>query len=197
MAQKPLLEIQSGKHKGRKIRITDLETIIGRGDDAKIRISSKDVSRHHCILIATSAGILVKDLGSSNGTFVNGRPVENEVLLQSGGTLAIGPMIFKLLGTNIPADTPEDVKITIQSPAQLADSLSDAEIASWLIENDPSSGVESDTAIYELPNATPKTEELAAKAPVPQTPRQRKKEFRSVSEEAADIIRRHQQSQQQ
>lgn len=197
MAQKPLLEIQGGKHKGRKIRITDLETIIGRGEDAKIRISSKDVSRHHCKLVVSSSGIIVCDLASSNGTFVNGRPVDKEVLLKPGSILAIGPMVFKLLGDESPVDTPEDVKITLKSPAQIADSLSDAEIATWLSQNEDASGIESDTAVYDLPHNGPETEELSNKSIAKATPRAKKREFKSVAEEAADIIRRYQEGQQQ
>ena len=195
MARPLLLEIQTGKHKGRKIRITDPETIIGRGDDAKIRINSKDVSRHHCMLIALSSGLIVRDLGSSNGTFVNGRPLETEVRLNQGGTLSIGPMMFQLVGDTPASENPEDVEITIQSASQLDDNLSDDDIASWLTQNSPNEGAASDTAVYDLPQ-TPSPAKKAEETPVEYpTAKLRKKEFKSVAEEAQDIIRRYQESQ--
>ena len=179
-----LLEIQTGRHKGRKIRLTDPETIIGRSGDAKIRISSDDVSRHHCLLIAQENDILVRDLESRNGTFVNGRPIEGDVLLQPGGTLSVGPMVLRLCGGSEDSSS-VDVKITVKSPAQIDESLSDDDIASWLSDSDQQDKLESDTATFDTPPAP------AKKAPENASPQPRRKTFASVAEEAQDIIQRH------
>ena len=186
MSEYPLLEIQTGKHRGRRVKLTDAETIIGRADDAKIRISSDDVSRHHCKLIVQDEDILVRDLESRNGTFVNGRPIEGELILKPGGTLAVGPMVLKLLGDD-DSSSSIDVKITVKSPKQIAENLSDDEIANWLSDQELSTLKESDTATYDVPPPVPRremaTQDLSAKP--------RRREFASVAEEARDIIRRH------
>lgn len=179
-----LLEIQTGRHKGRKIRLTDPETIIGRAEDAKIRISSEDVSRHHCLLIAREDDVLVRDLESRNGTFINGRPIEGEVILQPGGTLSVGPMVLRLCGGSDDSSS-VDVKITVKSPAQVDESLSDDEIASWLSDNVSKDQLESDTATFDTPQIPPK------KTPIESPPKPRRKTFGSVAEEAQDIIQRH------
>lgn len=185
MDQVHLLEIQTGKHKGRKIKLTDQETIIGRAEDAKIRISSDDVSRHHCLLIARPDDVLVRDLQSRNGTFVNGRPIEGDVVLKPGGTLAVGPMVLRLLGEDDSSSV--DVKITVKSPKQLAEPLSDDDIASWLSDQEIPTLSESDTATYDVPPPAPQRE----KAIDDLTPKPRRRQFASVAEEARDIIRRH------
>ncbi|TWT56676.1 Glycogen accumulation regulator GarA [Thalassoglobus neptunius] len=196
MPQNLLLEIQTGKHKGRKIRLTDRETMIGRGEDSKIRIGSSDVSRHHCILVAQENSLLVRDLQSRNGTFINGRPVEGEMELLAGGTLSVGPMMFQFIGDPT-AETPKpEVKITIQSPAQLADSLSDDDIASWLTENQLDGATESDTAVFDSPPPAALYESASPPddaSPISQL-KPKRREYKTVAEEAQDIIRRHKES---
>ncbi|MBT5019367.1 FHA domain-containing protein [Planctomicrobium sp.] len=186
MSKTHLLEIQTGRHKGRKIRLTDVETIIGRGEDAKIRISSDDVSRHHCILTVRNNDVLVKDLVSRNGTFVNGRPIEGEIILKPGGTLAVGPMVLRLMG-DADDSSNKDVKITVKSPSQIEEPLSDDDIAAWLTSEIDQNQLESDTATYDVPKVKPKSK----KETVDTSAKPRRKEFASIAEEAKDIIRRH------
>lgn len=180
-----LLEIQTGRHKGKNIRLTDPETIIGRADDAKIRISSDDVSRHHCLLIARENDVLVRDLESRNGTFVNGRPIEGDVILQPGGTLSVGPMVLRLCGGSEESGS-VDVNITVKSPDQIDESLSADDIASWLSNNDKKDQIESDTATFDTPPPVP-----SSKPPADKSPKPRRKTFHSVADEAQDIIQRH------
>jgi pSer/pThr/pTyr-binding forkhead associated (FHA) protein len=68
-------------------------TIIGRREDCDLRIPVGDVSRKHCRLVLTDDGIRIEDLGSSNGTFVNGDRVQ-ESDLHAGDTVGIGPVQF-------------------------------------------------------------------------------------------------------
>lgn len=69
------------------------KTVIGRGENCDLRVPLVSVSRHHCELIVGGGTIAVKDLGSSNGTFVNNHRV-NEATLQAGDRLAVGPIVF-------------------------------------------------------------------------------------------------------
>lgn len=69
---------------------------IGRAEDNDFQVSHASVSTHHCEVAVSSAGVLLKDLGSTNGTFVNRAPVR-EALLQSGQHIQLGgvDMIFE------------------------------------------------------------------------------------------------------
>lgn len=69
------------------------ETLIGRDESAKVRIPVPSVSRRHCVIEAKAPQPMVKDLGSSNGTFVNGRKVR-ETELEPGDLLSVGPVVF-------------------------------------------------------------------------------------------------------
>lgn len=182
-----VLIIQSGKHKGKKVKLADPEVIIGRDEEAKIRVASSEVSRQHAILIPTAEGVLVRDLGSRNGTFVDGVPIQGEVLLRPGGSLSVGPLSFELAGAD-GVKKPAPPKTGLKKPND--PKLSDDDIASWLAEEGALAS--SDTTIVSSRDAE-KPRSGAAEAPRVEPPK-KKKEFKSLAEEAADIIRRHRES---
>ena len=62
---------------------------IGRSNGAEFIVNAELVSRLHCQLSASAGGLRVKDLGSTNGTFVNGKRVAASDL-QDGDRLAVG-----------------------------------------------------------------------------------------------------------
>ena len=68
---------------------------VGRGEDNAVRVSDGSVSRRHARIVAGGGVPLVEDLGSSYGTFVNGRRVERG-RVQSGDLLQIGRLALKV-----------------------------------------------------------------------------------------------------
>ena len=68
--------------------------IIGRAREAAIRIDAGGVSRHHARIVVTDTDARVEDLGSKNGTFVDGKPITGSCLLQHGSELRVGPVAF-------------------------------------------------------------------------------------------------------
>lgn len=77
-------------------------TVIGRTNSCDLRIPLSSVSRKHCELIMGNGGVSVKDLGSSNGTYQNGKKVE-ESKLSAGDVLAVGPVVFTVVIDGKPA----------------------------------------------------------------------------------------------
>jgi predicted component of type VI protein secretion system len=67
-----------------------LPTIVGRSADAQLKVKQPNVSRKHCELFVSDGRLKIRDLGSSNGTFVNGTRIDKDWLLASGDELAIG-----------------------------------------------------------------------------------------------------------
>src|SRR5262249_49422257 len=82
---------------GRRRRIFQLkvpESIIGRSHGNTLRIPSSQVSRKHCRLQCEAGLVYVEDLGSVNGTFLNGQRVKNREVVRPGDSLEVGPVSF-------------------------------------------------------------------------------------------------------
>ena len=69
--------------------------VLGRGQDADIRFEDELVSRRHCALSFDGGSVTVEDLGSTNGTFVDGNFVHKQIL-DSDNRLQIGRMVLKV-----------------------------------------------------------------------------------------------------
>jgi pSer/pThr/pTyr-binding forkhead associated (FHA) protein len=77
--------------------------VIGRKKECDVRIPVPSVSREHCELKVEGGKVLVRDLGSSNGTYVNGART-HEAELAAGSILGVGPAVFVLRIDGKPAD---------------------------------------------------------------------------------------------
>jgi pSer/pThr/pTyr-binding forkhead associated (FHA) protein len=77
----------------RDFPLSDDKTVVGRRQDCQLRIPTKDVSRQHCVLLVENDTLIAKDLGSSNGTFINGKRIA-ESKLKPGDRLRVGPVTF-------------------------------------------------------------------------------------------------------
>ncbi|MDY7227918.1 GGDEF domain-containing protein [Hyalangium rubrum] len=89
---------------GRKYDLGKPEIIIGRASKADICVDQESVSRNHACITNTKKGVRVRDLGSTNGTFINDDLVEGERELCNGDLVKIGRTIFKFIaGGNIEA----------------------------------------------------------------------------------------------
>jgi hypothetical protein len=93
---------------------------IGRGDHNDFKVNHASVSTSHCEITVSSAGVLLKDLGSTNGTFVNGAPVR-EALLQSGQHVQLGGVGMLFEAAQVPAqDLPTVVPATVAARPPVA-----------------------------------------------------------------------------
>ncbi len=91
----PRLVALSGPLKGQVLTLT-AETSIGRGSSNQVAVSDPSLSRRHCMITRTEAGFTLTDLGSSNGAYVNGVPVQ-ERLLEHGDQIRLGDSVFLFL----------------------------------------------------------------------------------------------------
>lgn len=87
-----------GTELGRKYDLSHRETVVGRSSKADIQIDQESISRSHAALVQQKNQVLIRDLGSTNGTFVNDEPVSGELSLRNGDLVKIGRTIFKFIG---------------------------------------------------------------------------------------------------
>ena len=89
MKQK-LLEVGAADGRVREIPITGDEFLIGRGEDCDLCVHDPEISRHHCLIRERGNETFASDLGSSNGTYINGHRLLSQVKLNTGDEIIIG-----------------------------------------------------------------------------------------------------------
>ncbi len=72
------------------------KTTIGRVEDNTLPIVEPSVSSHHCEILLRGSDVVVKDLNSTNGTFINGDKVTGEAVLKPGQILRLGQIELRL-----------------------------------------------------------------------------------------------------
>jgi pSer/pThr/pTyr-binding forkhead associated (FHA) protein len=97
------LVVLRGRSASTAVKLQDGVTVAGRQDDCHLRIRSSQVSRKHCELFEKHGLLLVKDLHSSNGTFVNGKKIDGQRVMEPGDELSIGPITFRVEKIGQPA----------------------------------------------------------------------------------------------
>lgn len=83
---------------GEPIEIAKDLVLVGRKDDCDIQLDHKSVSKQHCIIVKTDGLLLLRDLGSTNGTRVNGQRIRRAALLPND-QLNIASLRFKIAFT--------------------------------------------------------------------------------------------------
>ncbi len=101
------LKVLTGSHEGKEIKISSEKFLIGRSDSCQLRPKSESVSRKHCIIVLREGRVLMQDLKSRNGTYVNDKklPTDRAKVLKPGDHLRIGKLKFELViehGLNAP-----------------------------------------------------------------------------------------------
>ena len=111
MNEKPVLVAREGQLVGQRWTIDADEFIIGRGHDCHIVLPERQVSRHHVKILQENGGFVLHDLGSKNGTHINGAQVEGTAVLQDGDEIQIA-LAVKLVFVGTDATIP----LTFEAP---------------------------------------------------------------------------------
>jgi pSer/pThr/pTyr-binding forkhead associated (FHA) protein len=103
------LTVIKGFNKGAEFLLEKDEITIGRGDDNTIVLNIAEVSRAHTALIKVEEGYMIRDLGSTNGTFVDKKEIGEKYLLKPGDTVMLGEAIYM---TYMAEADPEETLVT-------------------------------------------------------------------------------------
>jgi len=90
---------------GRSHELAVDKTTVGRVEDNTFAITDPSVSSHHCEILRKGSDVVVRDLNSTNGTYINGEKV-TEAVLKPGQILRLGQIELRL-ETGAPAETPK------------------------------------------------------------------------------------------
>lgn len=90
------LIVVGGKHAGKAVPIVGPTFLIGRAPECQLRPNSDLVSRRHCQLEIEPGRVVLRDLNSRNGTFVNDQQIREPHVLRNGDKIKIGPLEFQV-----------------------------------------------------------------------------------------------------
>jgi len=167
------LKLLRGSHAGKEIPIKKASFTIGRTEECSLRVNSDAISRKHCEILVSEAGVTVEDFDSKNGTFINGVKTEGAQPLSMGDQLRVGPLEFL---------------VTISQPVVVAKKAAPVEdemggmVSDWLSEESEQPKLDAETREYRfddtdaLPvNPASVTQELPAIEPADEEPPKKKK----------------------
>ena len=134
------LKVIGGKNNGREIKISIQKFIIGRGEQAHLRPSSDLISRQHCAISIDNGRVIVEDLGSRNGTFVNETQLTGPHVAKIGDVVKVGRLQFEILIDHAKSGAKKPVAKTVAEVAKRTSAgnegngVNEDSITDWLSE---------------------------------------------------------------
>ena len=104
----------------REFELAKSEIVIGRDEGVDIVIPTPAVSRRHARLMMDKDGYTIEDLGSSNGTFVNGDRLIGRHTLRNGDQIRLGQAITLNYSAPVEAEEPDKTAVRVKRPAPVA-----------------------------------------------------------------------------
>jgi ABC-type multidrug transport system ATPase subunit/pSer/pThr/pTyr-binding forkhead associated (FHA) protein len=129
------LTITSGPDSGKVVDLTQTELVIGRSAPADLIIVHPEVSRRHARLFQQQGKTILEDLGSSNGTFLNGQPLQAPQVLSDGAEIQLGSQVT-LVFNQQPAST----RTVVVTSADGVQSLQGGQVAPTMLDSDLTAG---------------------------------------------------------
>jgi pSer/pThr/pTyr-binding forkhead associated (FHA) protein len=135
------LVIANGKQAGQEIPVKSAKFVIGRGEDCQLRPQSHLISRRHCAVLVDAGSAAVEDLGSTNGTLLNGEKLVGRHSLKSGDRIKVGLLELEVqlpvgLGGKSKPKVESIQEAAARTAAKAAASDDDLDVTSWLGEDD-------------------------------------------------------------
>lgn len=202
------LVVASGVHQGKPIAIPGTQFLIGRDEGCHLRPASPAISKKHCLLLVRGDKAFVRDLESTNGTFVNDEQIAGERELADGDRLRVGPLDFTVVlaagskadSTPLPdmlkaVDKPTDTTTPAPTPAPVPAPAAEDDpdrIAAMLLSMGEDDAVEvpGGSTVMDMPSVENGADPAAAKA----EEEKKKKGVPTAAETSAaasDILRRY------
>jgi pSer/pThr/pTyr-binding forkhead associated (FHA) protein len=91
------MKVVKGKPRGHCLTFPSGKFMFGRGPECDVRPNSDLISRQHCLLHVGDETASLRDLGSRNGTLVNGQLLLGERVLVHGDAIQLGPLVLEVL----------------------------------------------------------------------------------------------------
>ncbi len=150
------LVVVKGRPEGMEIPLPMPQFLIGRDPRCNLRPGSESVSKLHCAILQRKEGVFVRDLKSTNGTFVNNDRISSEIQVKDGDLVKVGPLVLAI-----------KIEATEPVAAQPGSNNEEDQAVSWLLDYGAGGGgteVGSKTTIMDMSGSSKVAAEEKAKA---------------------------------
>lgn len=189
------LIVVQGKPEGKVIPLVGPIFKIGRGETCHLRPTSEQVSREHAEFTISGSSVAVRDLGSRNGTLVNGKALTESYTLKHRDLVQVGPLTFAVSIQDAPgAKTSDTPPPQAASKPASPDDVSHDDIESWLVADSAGSSAERPASVYggdtititAFKDATAPTSKAPASTPVTTDTDDEEEEYERLPEGPGD-----------
>ena len=143
------LVVVRGKPEGKVIPLVGPSFKIGRGETCHLRPNSEQVSREHAEFTISGEAVVVRDLGSRNGTLVNGKALTADACrLKDRDLVQVGPLTFAVAILDAPAAAAKAAASPAAPKPASPDDVSGDDIDSWLVGPNAAATADQPTAVY-------------------------------------------------
>jgi pSer/pThr/pTyr-binding forkhead associated (FHA) protein len=95
LSGRPSLLLSSGPAAGQRFELDPGTVVIGRIPAAQVRLDGPGISRQHAEAVVSGSQVMLRDLGSANGTQVNGQRVVAAITLRDGDLIRVGSAVLR------------------------------------------------------------------------------------------------------
>ena len=132
------LVVRQGPQAGMSFSITGNQVVIGREEGVDIILQDPESSRRHSRISWQGGDFVIEDLGSTNGTFVNGVQITTPQILNPGDSIGIGQTALVFQASGAPANAypyqaPPPQRAPVYSPPPSADTTQDSKTTQYLL----------------------------------------------------------------
>ena len=144
----PSLFVIRGNDQGSRFVLEKPVYRLGRDSTSAIQVHDTEVSRHHAEIIQSDQDYVVSDQNSSNGTYVNGKPITRH-RLSSGDQVQVGSTL--MLYTGPAEDATEDIRTINIAPADKSDETHPSRIVTSMPQEEGSHAFDQDSVFVKSP----------------------------------------------
>lgn len=132
------LKVLQGSQAGKEIKISVESFVVGRDSDCQLRARSDLISRRHCEIAIEDGEVVARDLGSRNGTYVNGERIEGDCQVNVGDHLRVGRLEFEIrIDHSVAGPKRSRVESVKEAATRTVEDRGQADdVSSWLEEAD-------------------------------------------------------------
>jgi pSer/pThr/pTyr-binding forkhead associated (FHA) protein len=153
------LIVLAGAKQGLEIPLKKDKFLIGRATECALRAGSEAISRRHCAITRANESWTVRDLGSRNGTYVNDQRITEQVPLNVGDELRVGPLHFRVgVGVPVAKSEPASAPASDAKPRKQPPVKDVADVVQRTVDKGDQSATEDDVSRWLLGLADPVVE---------------------------------------